>query len=70
MPFLQDYIPYLIIFKGAVSRDFKNFFFHESNPSGPLINSLKWFFLKIRPTPHSVSLRGVRLHKVFVNFGF
>ena len=23
-------------------------FFHESNPSGPLINRLKWFFLKIR----------------------
>ena len=35
--------------KGAVSRDFQPlFFFHESNPSGPLINRLKWFFLKIR----------------------
>ena len=30
--------------KGAVSWDF----FHESNPSGPLINKLKCFFLKIR----------------------
>ena len=29
--------------KGAVSRDFRPLFFHESNPSG-----LKWFFLKIR----------------------
>ena len=36
-------------FKGAVSRDFRpQFFFHESNPSGPLISRLKWFFLKLR----------------------
>ena len=35
--------------QGAVSRDFLPlFFFHESNPSGPLINRLKYFFLKIR----------------------
>ena len=31
-------------FKGAVSRDFRPLFFHESNPSGPLINRLKCFF--------------------------
>ena len=42
--FLQD-----TCVKGEVSRDFLPlFFFHESNPSGPLINRLKWFFLKIR----------------------
>ena len=36
-------------FKGAVSRDFLPFFlFHESKPSGPLTNRLKWFCLKIR----------------------
>ena len=34
--------------KGAVSRDFLPLFFHESLPSGPLINRLKQFFLKIR----------------------
>ena len=27
--------------KEAVSRDVRTFFFHESNPSGPLINILK-----------------------------
>ena len=27
---------------------FDLYFFHESNPSGPLINRLKWFCLKIR----------------------
>ena len=33
---------------GAVSRDFLEFFlFHESKPSGPLINRLKWFCLKV-----------------------
>ena len=37
-----------ILVKGAVSRDFRPIFFHKSNPSGPLINKLKWFFLKIR----------------------
>ena len=37
-----------VTFKGAVSRDFRPLFFHESKPSEPLINRLKWFFLKIR----------------------
>ena len=36
-------------FKGAVPLDFLAFFlFHESMPSGPLINRLKWFCLKVR----------------------
>ena len=40
---------YTFLFKGGVSRDFRpQFFFHKSNPSGPLINRLKWFFIKIR----------------------
>ena len=34
-------------FKVAVSQDFCINFFHESNPSGPQINRLKWFCLKI-----------------------
>ena len=29
-------------------KSFDLYFFHESNPSGPLIDRLKWFFLKIR----------------------
>ena len=29
-------------------RFFVIFLFHESKPSGPLINRLKWFCLKIR----------------------
>ena len=33
--------------KGAVSRDFLPQFFYESKPSGPLINKLKWFYLKV-----------------------
>ena len=33
--------------KWAVSRDFF-FFFYELTPSGPLMNRLKWFCLKIR----------------------
>ena len=33
--------------KVEVSQDFWHFLFHESNPSGPLINRLKWFSLKI-----------------------
>ena len=36
-------------FKGVVSQDFLAIFlFHESKQSGPLINRLKWFFLKVR----------------------
>ena len=35
------------LLKGAVSRDFLSFLFHESKPSGALINSLKGFCLKI-----------------------
>ena len=31
-----------------MSRDVCHFLFHESNPSGPLINRLKWCCLKIR----------------------
>ena len=47
--------------KGAVSRDFLTlFFFHESNPSEPLINRLKWFFLKIR---FREDIRKIRLRK-------
>ena len=35
--------------KGSVSRDFRPiFFFHESNPAGPLINRLKCFQLFFR----------------------
>ena len=30
----------------AVSQDFLNYLFHESNPYGPLINRLKWFYFK------------------------
>ena len=33
--------------KGQCHEIFDLYFFHESNPSGPLINRLKWFFLKI-----------------------
>ena len=33
---------------GSVTRLFGIFLLHESNPSGPLINCFKWFFLKIR----------------------
>ena len=34
--------------KGQCHEIFWHFLFHELNPSGPLINRLKWFFLKIR----------------------
>ena len=33
----------MVIFKGSVSRDFRPPFFHDSYPSGPLINRLKYF---------------------------
>ena len=33
--------------KGQCHKIFDLYFFHESNPSGPRINRLKWFFLKI-----------------------
>ena len=57
--------------KGQCHEIFDLYFFHESNPSGPLINRLKWFCLKIRfrkdirirssknSTPRSVILQGV-----------
>ena len=35
-------------FKGQCHEIFWNFLFHESKPSGPLINSLKCFCFKIR----------------------
>ena len=34
------------LLKGQCHEIFDLYFFHESNPSGPLINRLKWFFLK------------------------
>ena len=34
--------------KGQCREIFLNFLFHESKPSGPLINSLKWFCGDIR----------------------
>ena len=34
--------------KVAVSRDFFGFFLYETNPPGPLIKRLKWFFWEIR----------------------
>ena len=34
--------------KGQCHEIFVIFLFHESKPSGPLINRLKWFCLKIR----------------------
>ena len=36
-----------LIVKRAVSRDFLDFFSHESNPSGSLMSSLNWFCRKI-----------------------
>ena len=33
--------------KGQCHEIFGNFLFHESKPSGPLINRLKWFCLKV-----------------------
>ena len=38
----------LIHYRGSVTRFSTSIFFHQSNPSGPLINRLNWFFLKIR----------------------
>ena len=31
------------ILKGQCHKSFDLYFFHESNPSGPLIDRLKWF---------------------------
>ena len=39
-------LAFLTALKVAVSRDFWPFLFHESNPSGPLINRLKCVFKK------------------------
>ena len=50
---------------------FDLYFFHESNPSGPLINRLKWFCLKIRfrediriPSSKNSTQRSVILRRV------
>ena len=37
-----------VAFKVAVLRDCLPFFFHESNPSGSLLNRLQFVILKIR----------------------
>ena len=64
--------------KEAVSRDFLHIFFHESNPSGSLINCLKWFCKKISfheyirekcdsaqcDTAWSRTLHSITLHRV------
>ena len=44
---ISEYIVNDIILSGSVTRFLRNFY-HESNPSGPLINRLKWFLLQIR----------------------
>ena len=36
-----------ITVKGQCHEIFYLYFFHESNPPGPLIKRLKWFFFKI-----------------------
>ena len=47
--FLFIYLWISISLKGQCHEIFNlNFFLHKSNPSGPQINRLKWFFLKIR----------------------
>ena len=73
---------FFLLNSGIVTRFFGNFLFYESNPSGPLINRLKWLCLDIcfrgdiqnlslkNLTPRSVSQREVRLHAVLVTFGF
>ena len=60
-------------YSGSVTRFVGIFLSHESNPSGPLINRLKWFCLKIRfrgdiqilssknSTPRCDNLRGVNI---------
>ena len=37
-----------VTLKGQCHEIFWHFLFHESKPSGPLINRLKWFCLKVR----------------------
>ena len=37
-----------MLLRGSVTRIFVIFLFHESKPSGTLINRLKWFSVKIR----------------------
>ena len=61
------------ILKRQCHEIFDLYFFHEWNPSGPLINRLKWFCFKIRfrqdirirnsqnSTPRSVILRKVKM---------
>ena len=50
--------------KEAVSRDFLAFFFFIMDPSGSLINSLKWFFWKKMFTKRST--KNVTLHSVIL----
>ena len=65
-------------FKGSVSRDFRPpFFVHDSNPSRPLINRLKYFRIRCRfrrdirsqssknLTPQCASHRGVLAIQIF-----
>ena len=47
LPVFKLLLSYL--FKGSESQDFwLSFFFHDSNPSGPLINRLKYFRIRFR----------------------
>ena len=40
--------PFQALFKWSVSRDFRTLFFHDSNPSGPLINRVKYFIIRFQ----------------------
>ena len=56
--------------KGNVSRDFRPSFFHDSIPSRPLINRIKYFRIHIRQdirrkkNPQYAPYCGVKLHGV------
>ena len=66
-------VPIMLNLKGLCHEIFNPYFCHESNPSGPLINRLKWYFLKIRfcedirilssknSTPRRLTLRGIEI---------
>ena len=45
---VKSYCIVMYDLKGQCQEIFCHFLFHESKPSGPLINKLNWFCLKIR----------------------
>ena len=70
--FINSFVPVLMNsfvpgLKGQCNEIFDLYFFHESNPSGPLINRLKWFFLKNSLARRYSNLKFEKFHSAQAN---